>query len=188
MAEAILDITFRFRLAYWSKALEEVGDLVDVVVEYDDLGSNTSLLISPQMYRKYLKPLHKALFEFIKSHSRASIFLHSCGAVYPLIPDFIEAGIDILNPIQVSATDMGDGKKLKQEFGKDITFWGGGVNTQSILPRGTTKEVKEDVRRRIGEFAPGGGYVFAAVHNIQPDVPPENIIAMLEAWKEFGKY
>ena len=188
MAEAILDITLQFRLAYWAKALEEVGDLVDVVVEYDDLGSNTSLLISPQMYRRYLKPRHKQLYGFIKSHSHAYMFLHSCGAIYPLIPDFIEAGVDILNPIQVSATHMGDGKKLKLEFGKDITFWGGGVNTQSILPMGTTQEIKEEVRRRIGDFSPGGGFVFAAVHNIQPDVPPENIVAMLEAWKEYGKY
>src|SRR4030042_1005051 len=188
MAEAIRDITLQFRLAYWSKVLEEVGDLVDVAVEYDDLGSNTSLLISPQMYRKYLKPRHKELFGFIKNHTHASMFLHSCGAIYPLISDFIEAGVDILNPIQVSATNMGDGKKLKQEFGNDITFWGGGVNTQTILPRGTTKEIKEEVRRRIGDFAPGGGYVFAAVHNIQPDVPPESIVAMLEAWKEYGKY
>jgi uroporphyrinogen decarboxylase len=188
IAEAILDMTLQFRLSYWAKALEEVGDLVDVVVEYDDLGSNTSLLISPQMYRKYLKPRHKELFGFIKTHSHASMFLHSCGAIYPLIPDFIEAGVNILNPIQVSATNMGDGKKLKQEFGKDLTFWGGGVNTQSILPRGSLKEIKEEVRRRIGELAPGGGYVFAAVHNIQPDVPPENINSMLEAWKEYGKY
>jgi uroporphyrinogen decarboxylase len=188
MAEAILDLTLQFRLDYWVKALEEVGDLVDVVVEYDDLGSNSSLLISPQMYQKYLKPRHELLFDTIKSHSHASLFLHSCGAIYPLIRDFIDTGVDILNPIQVSATHMGDGKKLKQEFGKDITFWGGGVNTQSILPRGTVKEIKEEVRRRIGDFAPGGGYVFAAVHNIQPDVPPESIIAMLEAWKEYGEY
>ena len=188
MAEAILEMTLQFRLTYWEKALEELGDLVDVVVEYDDLGSNTSLLISPQMYRKYLKPRHKELFDFIKSHTHASLFLHSCGAIYPLIPDFIDAGVDILNPIQVSATNMGDGKRLKQEFGKDITFWGGGVNTQSILPRSSTQEIKEEVRRRIGDFAPGGGYVFAAVHNIQPDVPPESIVAMLEAWKEYGKY
>jgi uroporphyrinogen decarboxylase len=188
IAEAILDMTLQFRLAYWSKTLAELGDIVDVVVEYDDLGSNTSLLISPQMYRKYLKQRHKELFSFIKSHSHASMFLHSCGAIYPLIPDFIEVGVDILNPIQVSATNMGDGKKLKQEFGKDITFWGGGVNTQSTLPRGSLQDIKEEVRRRIGDFAPGGGYVFAAVHNIQPDVPPENIIAMLDAWKEYGKY
>jgi len=188
IAEAILDMTLQFRLTYWEKALEAVGDLIDVVVEYDDLGSNTSLLISPQMYRKYLKPRHKELFAFIKSHSHAHMFLHSCGAVYPLIPDFIDAGVDILNPIQVSATNMGDGKKLKQEYGKDLTFWGGGVNTQSILPRGSAQDIKEEVRRRIGDLAPGGGYIFAAVHNIQPDVPPESIIAMLEAWKEYGAY
>jgi uroporphyrinogen decarboxylase len=188
IAEAILDMTLHFRLTYWEKALEAVGDLIDVVVEYDDLGSNTSLLISPQMYRKYLKPRHRELFGFIKSHSHAHMFLHSCGAIYPLIPDFIDTGVDILNPIQVSAANMGDGKKLKQEYGKDLTFWGGGVNTQSILPRGSVQDIKEEVRRRIGDLAPGGGYVFAAVHNIQPDVPPESIVAMLEAWKEYGEY
>jgi uroporphyrinogen decarboxylase len=160
MVEAILDLTMRFRLAYWEKALEVIRDLVDVVVEYDDLGSNTSLLISPQMYRKYLKPRHKKLFDFINSHSHASLFLHSCGAIYLLILDFIEAGVEILNPFQVSATNMSDGKRLRLEFGKDITFWGGGVNTQSVLPRETTKEIKEEVRRRIGDVAPGGGYVF----------------------------
>jgi uroporphyrinogen decarboxylase len=188
VAEAFLDLTMRFRLAYWEKALEVIGDLVYVVVEYDDLGSNTSLLIYPQMYRKYLKPRHKKLFDFIKSHSHASLFLHSCGAIYSLILDFIEAGVEILNPIQISATNMSDGKRLNQEFGKDITFWGGGVNTQSVLPRGTTKEIKEEVRRRIGDFAPGGRYVFSAVHTIQPDVPPGSIVPMLEAWKEYGKY
>ena len=93
-----------------------------------------------------------------------------------------------LNPIQVSAVSMGDTKKLKEEFGKDITFWGGGVNTQSVLPTGTPQEVRDEVRRRIEDLAPGGGYVFAAVHNIQPDVPPENILAMWEAWKEYGSY
>jgi uroporphyrinogen decarboxylase len=188
MVEAILDMTLQFRLGYWAKALEVLGDLVDVVVEYDDLGHTTSSLISPAMYRRYLKPRHKELWGFIKSHSHASMFLHSCGAISRLIPDFIEAGLDILNPIQVNATNMGDTKQLKQEFGKDITFWGGGVNTQRILPRGTPQEIKEEVRRRIGDLAPGGGYVFAAVHNIQPDVPPENIVAMVEAWKEYGKY
>lgn len=188
MVEAILDLTLAFRLAYWARALEEVGDLVDVVVEYDDLGSTTSTLMSPSMYRKYLKPRHKQLFGFIKEHSHAAVFLHSCGAIYPLIRDFIEAGVDILNPIQVSASNMGDGARLKQEFGKDMVFWGGGINTQTTLPRGSPQEVLEEVRRRICDFAPGGGYVFAAVHNIQPDVPPENIAAMLEAWKLYGRY
>lgn len=188
MVEAILDMTLEFRLAYWAKLLEEIGDLVDVVVEYDDLGHTTNTLISPQMYRRYIKPRHKLLWGFIKSHSHAKIFLHSCGAISRLIPDFIEVGLDILNPIQLNAANMDDTKQLKQEFGEALTFWGGGVDTQKILPRGTPQEVKEEVRRRIDDFAPGGGYVFAAVHNIQPDVPPENIIAMVEAWKEYGKY
>ncbi|NMC13654.1 MAG: hypothetical protein GYA34_12330 [Chloroflexi bacterium] len=188
MVEAILDMTLQFRLAYWVKALEEIGDLVDVVVEYDDLGHTTNSLISPQMYRRYLKPRHKELWKLIKAHCHAKIFLHSCGAISRLIPDFIEAGLDILNPIQLNAANMDDTKRLKQEFGKDLIFWGGGVNTQKILPRGTPQEVKEEVRRRMGDLAPGGGYVFAAVHNIQPDVPPKNIVAMIEAWKEYGKY
>jgi uroporphyrinogen decarboxylase len=188
LVEGILDLALQFRLAYWAKALEEAGDLVDVVVEYDDMGHSTSSLISPQMYRRILQPRHRQLVSFIKSHSHAAMFLHSCGAIYNLVPDIIEAGIDILNPIQVGARNMGDTHKLKQEFGKEITFWGGGVNTQTILPRGSPQEIKQEVRRRINDLAPGGGYVFAAVHNIQPDVPPENILAMVEAWKEYGKY
>ena len=188
LVNAILDMTLQFRLEYWGRALEELGDLIDVVVEYDDLGHGTSSLISPKMYRQYLQPRHKELFQFIKSHSHAAIFLHSCGAIYKLIPDLIEAGVDILNPIQLGAVNMGDTKKLKQEFGKDITFWGGGINSQTILPQGTPQEVREEVRKRMEDLAPGGGFVFASVHNIQPDVPPENVVAMWEAWKEYGDY
>jgi uroporphyrinogen decarboxylase len=140
------------------------------------------------MYRRYVKPRHKELFNFIKGHSRAAVFLHSCGAVYDLIPDFIESGVDVLNPVQVGAAGMGDTRRLKREFGKDLIFWGGGVDTQSILPRGTPAEVRDEVKRRIGDLAPGGGFVFAAVHNIQPDVPTENIMAMWEAWQEYGSY
>jgi uroporphyrinogen decarboxylase len=188
LVNAILDMTLQFRLEYWGKALEELGDLIDVVVEYDDLGHGTSSLISPQMYRRYLQPRHKELYNFIKNHSHAAVFLHSCGAIYNLIPDLIDAGIDILNPIQLGATNMGDTKKLKKEFGKDITFWGGGINSQTILPQGTPKEVKEEVKKRIEDLAPEGGFIFASVHNIQPDVPTENIVAMWEAWKEYGYY
>jgi len=188
MVEAILDRTLQFRLDYWTQILGEVGDLIDIVVEYDDLGSMSGLLISPSMYRRYVKPRHRQLFEFIKSRTRAKIFFHCCGAIYKLIPDLIEAGIDILNPVQVSAAGMEDTQKLKQEFGRDLTFWGGGINTQMTLPHGTIQEVKEEVKRRIADLAPGGGYVFAAVHNIQADVPPENIMAMWEAWKEYGVY
>jgi len=117
----------------------------------------------------------------------AYIFIHTCGSVYEFIPDFIEMGIDILNPVQVSAKNM-DTKKLKDEFGKDITFWGGGCDTQEVLPFGTPSEVEEEVKKRIEDLAPDGGFVFTQVHNIQAGVPPENIMAMYEAVKNFGKY
>lgn len=188
LIEAILNATLRFHIDFWRAALEQVGDLLDVAVEYDDLGWQWGLLISEEMYRRYVKPRHKELFEFIKAHSRAAIFLHSCGAVYDLIPDFIDTGVDILNPVQVSAAGMGKTRQLKEEFGNDLVFWGGGVDTQAILPRGSAEAVREEVKLRIGDLAPGGGFVFAAVHNIQPDVPPENIMAMWEAWQEYGSY
>jgi uroporphyrinogen decarboxylase len=183
-----MDATLRFHLDFWAAALEEIGDLLDVAVEYDDLGWQSGLLISKEMYRRYVKPRHRELFSFIKEHSRPAVFLHSCGAVYDLIPDFIETGVDILNPVQVSAAGMDNTRQLKEEFGADLVFWGGGVDTQAILPRGSTDAVKEEVKRRIGDLAPGGGFVFAAVHNLQPDVPPENIAAMWEAWEEYGSY
>lgn len=188
LVETILDATLEFHLDFWGAALEEVGDLVDVAVEYDDLGWQSGLLVSREMYQRYVKPRHKELFGFIKAHSRAAVFLHSCGAVYELIPDFIEAGVDVLNPVQVSAAEMDDTRRLKQEFGDQVVFWGGGVDTQRVLPRGTPSEVKAEVRRRIDDLAPGGGFVFAAVHNVQPDVPPENFMAMWEAWQEYGSY
>ena len=188
LVEALLDETLRFHLDFWHRAFGEVGDLIDVAVEYDDLGWQYGLLVSAEAYRRYVKPRHRELFNFIKSHSHAAVFLHTCGAVYELIPDFIETGVDILNPVQVSAAGMGDTRKLKQEFGDDLTFWGGGVDTQGVLPRGTPEEVREEVRRRIDDLSLGGGFVFSAVHNIQCDVPPENIMAMWEAWKEYGAY
>jgi len=133
------------------------------------------------MYRKYLKPRHKRLFAFIKERcGNAKLFLHSCGAIRELIPDLIEVGVDILNPVQVSAEGMGDTAALKRDFGDALTFWGGGIDTQKVLPSGTPEEVREEVRRRVGDLAPGGGFVFATVHNIQGDVPVANIEAMLD--------
>ena len=111
--------------------------------------------------------------------------MHSCGSVYRLIQDLVEAGVDILNPVQISAAEM-DSKKLKKEFGDALVFWGGGCDTQRILPHGTRQEIRDEVKRRIDDLAPGGGFVFAQVHNILPDVPPENIMAMFEAVWEFG--
>jgi len=143
--------------------------------------------LSPALYREVVKPRHNRFYQYIKQHTDAYLFLHTCGSVYTFIPDFIEMGVDILNPVQVSAKDM-DTKRLKEEFGKEITFWGGGCDTQKVLPFGTPREVEEEVKRRIEDLAPGGGFVFNQSHNIQAGVPPENIMAMYEAVKKYGKY
>ncbi|WP_227761912.1 uroporphyrinogen decarboxylase family protein [Zhaonella formicivorans] len=187
MAHAILDKTVEIKIKYWEKALQLLGDLIDVVVEADDFASQYGMIISPDTYRKFIKPRQKELFDTIKKNSKAFICFHSCGSVYNIIPDLIEVGVDALNPVQVSATNM-DSKKLKKEFGDVLTFWGGGVDTQRILNHGTPQQVKDEVKRRIEDFAPGGGFVFTPVHNVQADVPPENYMAMWEAWEEYGKY
>ena len=183
----MLDRMVEFKSAFWQKALEQVGDLVDVVIEADDLAGQHQLLLSPKTYRSLVKPRHHRLFSFIKDQAPVKLFFHSCGAVRPLLWDFVEAGIDILNPVQLSAKDM-DPQGLKQEYGDDLVFWGGGVDTQRVLDKGTPAEVKADVRRNVEALAPGGGFVFAAVHDIQADVPPENIMAMWQAWREYGTY
>jgi len=169
-----------------SRYLEEIGNYIQVFVYWNDIATQSSFLISPEMFRKFVKPKDKEIIDAIKSKTKAKIFYHSCGAVKELIPDLIDIGVDILNPVQVSAKGM-DTKILKKEFGKYITFWGGGCDTQHVLPYGSTKEVKEEVKKRI-DLAPGGGFVFNAVHNIQDDVPPQNIMSMFEALEEYGKY
>ena len=185
---ALFDKLLELKLAYWQAALAELGDLVDIVTYADDYGTQTSQIISPAMFRKLLKPRVKTLFEaFAKLAPHAKRFFHSDGNVRPLIPDFLEMGVDILNPIHIRAKDM-DPAALKRDFGRDLVFWGGGVDTQGILPNGTSREVKDDVRRNIESLAPGGGYVFNTIHNIQADVPPENIMAMWETLQEYGGY
>ncbi|MBW6474625.1 MAG: hypothetical protein K0B14_15975 [Anaerolineaceae bacterium] len=187
MAEYLLDKVLNFKLAYWEMVLNEFGDQIDVVVESDDIGTQASLLISPKMYRKYIKPRHKQIIDYIKSKSSAKVFFHSCGAIRPIIPDLIEIGVDILNPVQFNLTGM-DAKSLKKDFGEDIVFWGGGIDTQTILSRRTPEEVRENVRQQIEILAESGGFVFATVHNIQAEVPPENLIAMWQAVMDFGQY
>jgi hypothetical protein len=158
-----------------------VGDSVQVVfVSGTDFGTQHSLFSSPETYRDLYKPYQKAVNEQIHKLTNWKVFIHTCGAVYDLIPDLIEAGFDILNPVQISASGM-DPMRLKKEFGKDIVFWGGGVDTQKTLPFGTPDEVYHEVRKNIDIFAPGGGYVFNAVHNIQSNVPVENILALFRA-------
>lgn len=188
-AHRLMDKITDLKMQYWEKALETVGENVLIVSEADDLATQNSLLCSEELYKKIVHPYHKKLFDFIKKKAKhkVHIFYHTCGAVKPLIPYLIEEGVDILNPVQVNATDM-DTKVLKREFGKDMTFWGGGIDTQHVLPNGTPEQVREEVKRRIEDLAPGGGFVFAAVHNVQSDVPPENFMAMWDTLQEYGRY
>jgi uroporphyrinogen decarboxylase len=183
----LMDTIIDLKLAYWEIALPLVGDYADVVQEADDLAGQFSLLINPETYRKVIKPRHKKIMDFIKARTKAKIFFHSCGAIREIIPDMIEIGIDIINPVQVSAVGMESGA-LKRDFGKDMTFWGGLVDTQGVFTTGTPQQVRDDVRRRIDDFGPDGGFIAATVHNIQANVPPENIMAMWETLQEYGAY
>jgi len=184
MAHRFLEKQVEAYIPRIDKYLEAVGNYIDVVQVNDDLGTQNGLQLSRELYIEMLKPYHKKLWQYIKQKSKKHILLHSCGSIYELIPDLIEMGVDAINPVQVSAKNM-DSKKLKTEFGKDITFWGGGCDTQKVLPYGTEKDVKEEVKRRVNDLASGGGFVFCQVHNIQPDVPVENIIAMYKTLNEF---
>ncbi len=187
LLRTIMEKVLEFEFAYMDAVMPEVSDYVHIVNTSDDLGTQSAPLLNPKTYRKWIKPLHKSLIEHIKKHCDAKIFFHSCGAIFEFIPDLIEIGVDILNPVQVSAAGM-DSKKLKREFGRDLTFWGGGCDTQRILPRGTPQEVRTEVLHRMADFAPGGGFVFCPVHNIQADVSPENLVAMYETVLEHGCY
>jgi len=178
----VLDI----RKAMVGQYLELVGRYLDVVYVADDLAIQVGPLISLDTYRRMIKPYQREYFQFIKQRTPAKLFYHCCGNVVPLLEDFIEIGVDIINPVQVSARDM-DSKALKEKFGNRICFWGG-IDTQHVLPYGSQEEVKEEVRRRIKDLAPGGGYVLAPVHNVQPDVPPENLCAMFEEASRIGRY
>jgi len=184
MAHAVLR---RLTDAYKRRAdgyLARVGECVQVVLVNDDLGTQNGPMLSPASYREMIWPYQKELFSFIKSKTDAAILFHSCGAVSEFIPLLIEAGIDALNPVQVSASGM-DTAELKRLFGDRLTFWGGGCDTQQVLRRGTPRQIEDEVKRRVADLAGGGRFVFTQVHNIQPDVPPENVMAMLEA---FAKY
>ncbi|NLJ39271.1 MAG: hypothetical protein GX432_10985 [Candidatus Atribacteria bacterium] len=186
LACAILDIMLEYQIGQFDELLSRTGNLVDVILCGDDLATQNSPFVSLELYRKFIKPRQKKLYDFIKTKTNAPIFYHSCGAVSSFIPELIEIGVQILNPIQVKAKGM-DLRKLKKEYGKQIVFWGG-VDTQYVLPFGKPSEVRDEVRRRIDELAPGGGYVLSAVHNIQADVPPQNIIAMFEEAIQYGRY
>jgi len=181
--ERLLDELMVRHLAFLEKVCSAVGDLVDIMRLGDDLGMDSGPFMAPGTYEQLFKPRHTVLCEYIHKHSSAKTFIHSCGSVYLMIPHLIEAGVDILNPVQTSCKDM-EPQRLKDEFGGDIVFWGGGCDTRTILNNATPAEVKSHVHERLDIFAPGGGFVFNTVHNILPDVPPENIVAMYEALQE----
>ncbi len=179
LAETLLDRNLELAIRFWDAYLSEAGEYVQVVAQGDDLGMQTGEIISPKMYRKFIKPRHKQLIDFIRSRTRAKFFLHSCGSVYHLIPDLIEIGVEILSPVQFTAANM-DLARLKGEFGKDLTFWGGGVDTQQVLPNASLSEIRDHVSQNIDILAPGGGFVFVPVHNIQADISPTRIQAVYE--------
>lgn len=183
--EALLDALMESHLAGLEKICAAVGDIVDIIRLGDDLGTNSGPFMEPDIYRRFFKPRHAILNQYIKSHSQAHTFLHSCGSIYKLIPDLIEAGFEIINPVQTNAAEM-DPVNLKRMFGSEITFWGGGADTRFVLNKSTPEEVRKHVLNRLEIFSPGGGYIFNTVHNILPDVPPQNIVAMFNAVKEFN--
>ena len=185
--EALLDRTLKFWMDYHTGFMKAVGDIVDVVMIGDDLAGQGGALFSPDFYRRIVKPRQKKLVSHIKTLTNAKIWYHTCGGCTELIPELLDNGVDILNPVQVSAAGM-DAQELKKRFGKDVVFWGGGCDSQHILPFATAQEVKADAKQYIEIFKPGGGYVFNNVHNIQGGVPPENIIALFEAANDYGFY
>lgn len=184
--EVLMDKVLETQEGIYSNFLEEVGDYLDLIEIWEDISTQQGPLISPDLYRRIVKPRTKELIQFIKQRTKAKVALHSCGSVSWAMDDFVDIGVEVLNPVQVSAANM-DTRILKARYGDVLSFWGA-IDTQRILPHGTVQEVEEEVKRRIDDLAPGGGYIMAPVHNIQPDVPPENIIAMFEAAKEFGEY
>ena len=184
--ESLLDALLERHLRTLEKVCRAVGDVADVVRFGDDLGTNQGPFMAPTTYRTLFKPRHAELCAYVKRHSRMKTFLHSCGSIRALLPDLIEAGFEVINPVQTSCRGM-EPEGLKRDFGSEICFWGGGCDTKTVLNGATPAEVKEHVRRRLEVLAPGGGFVFNTVHNILPEVPPQNIVAMMEAVAEFGR-
>lgn len=181
--ERLLDVLVERNMEMLQEVCKAVGDLADIICFGDDLGMDTGPFMPPQMYRKFFKPHHAAYCTYVKKNSNMHTFLHSCGSIYRLLGEIIDAGFEIINPVQTNCADM-DPQRLKKDFGRDVTFWGGGCDTTNILNNASPDEVKDHVKKRIEIFAPGGGFVFNTVHNILPDVPPANIVAMFEAIKE----
>lgn len=183
--ERLLDGLMEIHLRTLENVCNAVGDVVDICRFGDDLGTDTGPFMAPATYRALFKSRHAKLCDHVHRHSSMKTFLHSCGSIHALLPDLIDAGFDVINPVQTACRDM-EADRLKREFGKDITFWGGGADTRATLNHGSPEDVRKDVLDRLKIFAPGGGFVFNTIHNILPDVPPENIVAMFDAIGEYN--
>ena len=180
LVEYFLDRLVRWHLDNLAVFLPAIEGLVDIVACGDDLGTQTSLIVSPETYRRLIKPRQAKVYEYIHQHSSAKLFLHSCGAIEPILGDLIEIGIEIINPVQIGAAGM-EPEWLKAKYGRHLTFWGGGCDTQHTLPLGTVDDIRDEVRQLVGIFKPGGGFVWCPIHNLQATVPPANVIAAYDA-------
>lgn len=185
--EALIDRTAQFWVDWMRGFLGEVGDLLDVIMIGDDLAGQQGPLFSPKFYRQVVRPRQQRVIDTIKAHTAAKIWYHTCGGCAEYIPDLIEMGVSALNPVQISARGM-EPAPLKERFGDQITFWGGGIDSQHVLPFATPEQVRDAVRQNMAVFKPGGGYIFNNVHNIQAGVPPQNVVALFEAAYDFGFY
>ena len=184
-AHKFLDELVEIHLANLEKYLGAVGDSIDIIKFGDDLGMQSGPQVSPKMYREFFKPRHKLMWTRAKQLANVVVMLHCCGGVRELLPDLIDAGLDAINPVQISCAGM-DAAELKAEFGKEMVFWGGGCDTQTLLPNATPEEVRRHVKEQVRILSPGGGFVFQQVHNILAYVPPRNVVAMFEAIREIG--
>ena len=178
-AHDFLEKLVTIHLKNLEKYLGAVGPYIDIILFGDDLGSQRGPQMSPKMYREFFKPRHAQMWRRAKELANVKVMLHCCGGVREILPDLIDAGLDAINPVQITCKGM-ETKGLKTDFGREITFWGGGCDTRDILPHGSAQVVREHVKRQVEVLALGGGFVFQQVHNIMADVPPQNIVAMLD--------
>jgi len=183
--EKLLDALMQRHLATLEKVCHYLGDVVDIIRFGDDLGMTTGPFMAPETYAELFQPRHKMLCDYVKEHSSMHTFIHSCGSISLLLPGLIDAGIEVINPVQTNCANMSP-DYLKKEFGEKVAFWGGGIETVGTLNVGTPEQIRTQVLERMEIFSKGGGFVFNTVHNILPDVPPENIVAMYDAVKEYN--
>ncbi len=186
VVEALLDRIVSYHIGQWDLILDEAGKYLEAVVICDDLGTQSSPIMKPSIYRELIKPAHKKIVSFIKSKADVKVIYHSDGAISEFLPDIVDVGFDVLNPLQVSAVGMNDTAQLKNEFGKKLSFWGAGCESQSTLTHGTVADIRAEVEQRVRDLAPGGGLILGSVHNIQRDAPVENVVAFYDALYEFG--